>query len=244
MTGELVTGRHRSMENRSSEVLPKEPSLVGVALHQSEKYWSEEAMIYAKAHPRLKLIAKLLTRQRYRRLLDIGCSSATLKELLPPDFEYFGSDITRLAESHLSPAHFLQADFNDRVDLSHFQRHQINCLHIGGVLEYLHRPKELLQAVRQLVPVRTPLLVTLINFEGKRFSSPKQHHEAWVYKPTMKELQADLEQSGFRLRRIYPFTERQGWRGFGFYRIANVLGSRHPWVKHQSRQFIYRTVAI
>lgn len=217
---------------------------MGVALNHSEQYWAEEAMIYSKAHPRLRLIAKLLSRQRQRQLLDIGCSSATLKQLLPADFDYYGCDITRLAEAQLPPGHFLQADFNTGVDLSQFQQQQIDCLHIGGVLEYLHRPKELLQAARQLVPVHTPLLITLINFEGNRFRSPSRHHEAWVYKPTTAALQSDLEQSGFRLRRIYPFTERQGWRGFGFYRIANMLGPSHPWVKFQSRQFIYRTVAI
>jgi hypothetical protein len=133
---------------------------------------------------------------------------------------------------------------NTSADLSFFQDRHIDCLHIGGVLEYLHRPKEILLAARQLVPVHTPLLLTLINFEGKRFRSSERHHEEWINKPSMRELQSILEQSGFRLQRVYPFTERQGWRGFGFYRIANLLGPRHPWVKFHARQFVYRAVAV
>src|SRR4051794_13196004 len=107
------------------------------------QYWHEETKKYNRPHPRLRQMARLLRRQPQRRLLDVGCSTAVLQNLLPPLFVYFGCDIAEHAGTILPSGHFLQVDFNRDSSLSAFDGAGIDVIHVGGVLEYLERPDAL-----------------------------------------------------------------------------------------------------
>ncbi len=211
---------------------------------QGEQYWTEETLIYARPHPRLRFMAKQLCQGTPRRLLDIGCSAATLRDLLPADFVYFGCDITDHAAQRLPPGHFLQADFNRGDGLSFFKERTIEAIHIGGVLEYLHQPKTLLREARSLVPTNAPLLLSMINFQGERYRETRQHHPGWVFKPTLEEIRFALVECGWQVDRVWPFSEREGVKSYWFHGWAGLLGPHHPWIRQQARQYILQTHAV
>src|SRR5438046_1055781 len=136
-------------------------------------FWQQETTLYSRPHPRLRTMARLLRRLPQRRLLDVGCSTAALRDLLPASFVYHGCDIADHARTKLPPGRFAQVDFNKSVDLSAFAGRGIDVVHVGGVLEYLERPGDLLRALHDLVPAGSPLVVSIINFESRRYARPK-----------------------------------------------------------------------
>ena len=75
--------------------------------------WQRETMRYAAPHARLELCASLLRRMPQRRLLDVGCSTAALKGVLPGNYDYYGCDVTNHARAVLKER-FLQLDRNVR----------------------------------------------------------------------------------------------------------------------------------
>lgn len=211
---------------------------------QGEKYWSAETMIYDRPHPRLRFMARQIARFPQHRLLDIGCSTAALRDLLPRHFEYFGCDITDHAAQKLPAGHFLQADFNRGDGLGFFRDKQISALHIGGVLEYLHKPEALLQEARALVQAGSPLILSIINFEGKRFREVRQHHPAWVYKPGLSQVQQLLSETRWKVERTWPLLERSGLRGRWLQACAQWLGPENAWMRREAKQFILRARAV
>ena len=82
-------------------------------------------------------------------MLDIGCSTAALRRLLPRDCDYYGCDVAPHAAGALAVDHFRQLDFNRSCDLAAFAGRGIDAIHLGGVLEYLARPAELLRSARR-----------------------------------------------------------------------------------------------
>jgi 2-polyprenyl-3-methyl-5-hydroxy-6-metoxy-1,4-benzoquinol methylase len=173
-----------------------------------------------------------------RHVLDIGCSGGALKQLLSEDFTYFGCDLTDEASKHLPPSHFLQCDLNRSQDLSFFADQQINVIHVAGVLEYLREPQQLLWQARRLVASRSPLLVSLINFEAKRYEDVTNHHPAWVYKPTLSDFQHLLHSSGWRVERMQPFLGRGEFQNAWFRLWAGAIGFEHPLALRSALQFI------
>src|SRR5262245_60035585 len=112
------------------------------------------------------MMAQMLSKFPQRRLLDVGCSTAVLQRLLPADYDYYGCDVADHACQSLDADHFRQIDLNRSCDLSAFAGRGIAVIHVGGVLEYLECPDELVGELRRLVPRGSPLLLSIINFEG------------------------------------------------------------------------------
>ncbi|HMP16295.1 MAG TPA: methyltransferase domain-containing protein, partial [Gemmatales bacterium] len=166
-------------------------------------YWDSETLLYNRPHERLRFMAEILAAQPGRRLLDVGCSAAVLKELLPEDMVYFGADISSVAAPLLPPGHFLQIDLNRTTELAFFQNKQIDSIHLGGVLEYLQDPASLLRSLRVLVPAEATLLTSIINFSAHRFQQAEQHHPAWVYKPKLSELEALMQGEGWKVEQTW-----------------------------------------
>jgi len=207
-------------------------------------YWSQEGKRYWMPHARLREMARWLAAQPQRRVLDIGCSSATLKRLLPQDFDYFGCDITADAAPHLTPGHFLQCDFNRPSELDFFADRAIDAVHIGGVLEYLSDPGKLVAKVHDLVPSHAPLVVSMINFDGAFYAGGANHHLGWVYKPGLADFIQMLHTSRWHVEKIRPFMGRGEFSNAWFRLWGSALGWEHRWTRRSARQFIVLARAL
>ena len=135
--------------------------------------WQQETKLYQRPHPRLVEMARLIRSLPHRRILDIGCSTGTLGTLLPADFDYYGCDVADHAEAVLAAGRFRQIDFNQAADLSFFEGRGLGLISIGGVLEYLQRPQDLLFAARGVVAPGAHLVVSIINFESQKFRATR-----------------------------------------------------------------------
>jgi SAM-dependent methyltransferase len=200
--------------------------------------WQEETRLYDRAHPRLARMAEVLRRLPQRRLLDVGCSTAMLRKLLPDDFDYYGCDIADHAGAVLGHDRFRQLDFDRDCDLSTFEGRGIDVVHVGGVLEYLERPAELVERLRRLVGQGGRMAVSIINFQSRRFASPDSHHRAWIYRPSLDEFRGLLSGQGWSIERHIAFLGRGPLRDSLFGAVAALLSPDHGWVRRRARQFI------
>lgn len=205
--------------------------------------WQQETRRYDRPHPRLKQMADALAACPQRRLLDVGCSTATLRRLLPADFDYYGCDVADHAARILPDGHFVRQDLNRYGDLSCFRRRGIDCVHIGGVVEYLERPGELLRELQRLVPSGAPLVCSIINFQSTRYADAAKHHPGWIFRPTLEEFRALLRDSGWNIVRETAFLGRSGLRGWWFRRWTDFCGIDHPRTRAAAEQFILQATA-
>lgn len=205
--------------------------------------WQQESQQYDRAHPRLVQMARLLAEYPERRLLDVGCSTAMLQRLLPDDFVYHGCDVADLAAKSLPADRFLQRDLNISSDLSFFENCRIDTIHIGGVVEYLERPGELLDALRRLVPDGSPLVTSIINFESERYAIADNHHRGWVYRPTLDEFRGLLGRHGWRVESTSAFLGRSGWRSWLFRFNTRRHGVDDVRTRAAAEQFIVTAIA-
>jgi predicted O-methyltransferase YrrM/SAM-dependent methyltransferase len=231
----VATIRHLDVFQRS----PATSSAAGTPVD-----WQIESQLYDRAHPRLVMMARLLAALPQRRLLDVGCSTARLKQLLPADFDYYGCDVADHAAGVLAPDHFRQLDFNRTCDLAHFNGHGIDVVHVGGVLEYLQRPQALLDACHQLVGPTGRMMVSIINFECQRYRQPDSHHPGWIYKPTAEEFRQLLATSGWKIERGWPLLGKGRLRGFLLAALGRLLKLDHPAIRRQARQFVFQVRAV
>jgi SAM-dependent methyltransferase len=201
-----------------------------------EAYWRQESLLYSQPHRRLRLVARLINRSDRTRLLDVGCGPATLRTLLRPDIAYYGSDLIGHARPLLDDR-FEAQDFNRTCDLSAFADQAIDIVHVGGLLEYLQYPGQLLGEIRRVAPAAL-LVVTMVNFASHRFRDPASHHPRWIYKPTLPAFFDLLASAAWTVRRAYPYADRlRGWRGWTWH-LQRWLRPTAPFVWLNSRQVI------
>jgi len=172
--------------------------------------WDKETVIYDRPHPRLVEMARLIRALPAKAVLDIGCSTAIMKDLIGEGFEYFGCDIADAHKGRLDSDHFRQIDFNASTDLSAFAGKGIDAIHIGGVLEYLERPETLLQAARNLTGEGGHAVISIINFTADRYRDLASHHAAWIYKPTIAEFTGLVNANGWSIVATQPFYLERG----------------------------------
>ncbi len=210
--------------------------------------WQQESLLYAKSHPRLVAMARLAEAMPERSMLDVGCSAGTLRRLLPSDYAYYGCDITDHAAPNLEAGHFRQIDLNATHDLSFFANRGIRVIHMGGFLEYVREPGPLLGKFRELVGSGGVLLMSMVNFEAKRYDDiAKSHHPSWHCKPRLEELRGMLSSSGWRIRQEIPFVGKVGWLGWRTPWMRYLLSARgvnHPWTRRNAWLFIVIAEAV
>jgi SAM-dependent methyltransferase len=200
--------------------------------------WHAETMRYDRPHPRLVTMARLVRAVPRPCLLDVGCSTGTLRRLLPADCEYYGCDVTDHARALLGNDRFAQLDFNRSSDLSAFAGRGINVVHVSGVLEYLKHPADLLASAREIVPSGSRLIASIINFQAAAHARRETHHPGWIYKPRLDDLRQSLADSGWRPDRQIAFLGRRAWREWLFRCRAAWHGIDRPWTRRHARQFI------
>jgi SAM-dependent methyltransferase len=240
---EQTVRKRRIEEARSLRLLDEArplsrlPSDLETDPHQA--YWRHETLKYRISHFRLRFVAKLLRSQSYRRLLDLGCSGATLKSLLTPDFVYYGCDIASWAEDVLGSDFFQQIDFNDEYDLLRFGKQQIDVVHVGGLLEYLQDPEQLLREIRRVVRPGAMLVASMINF-ASHYYRVGHHHPQWVYQPSLLEFRQLLIETGWRIRAVHPLAGRVSWRKALLWQATKFLrpNSHRLWANSQQAVFV------
>jgi SAM-dependent methyltransferase len=173
-----------------------------------------------------------------RTLLDVGCSTAALRSLLPGDFEYFGCDIADHARNAIDANHFLQIDINRECDLSFFANRGVNVVHIGGVLEYLHQPADLLRGLHNLLSSDGRLVLSIINFQSRRFVDRSTHHLGWVFKPSLDDMRRMLVAEGWAVEQEYPFFHLPRMREWLRQWQSRLFGMNHAWTRFNAVQFI------
>jgi SAM-dependent methyltransferase len=167
--------------------------------------WNKEGLLYRRPHPRLVLMASIVTQLNPRVVLDVGCAAGTLRQLLPASIDYYGCDVSELAASELGADRFRQIDLDHSADLSAFAGYGIDLVHMGGLLEYLQQPQTVLRSARSLVGGGGRLVASIINFASRTFGDPANHHAAWVYKPALDEFRRLLAETGWSVERTVPF---------------------------------------
>jgi SAM-dependent methyltransferase len=205
--------------------------------------WQQETWRYDQPHRRLAAMSRLLQNLPQRRILDVGCSTAALRRLLPADFDYYGCDIADHALATLGSDRFRQMDFNRDCDLSPFAGKRIEVVHLGGVLEYLHQPGNLLAGLRKLLPAGGAMILSIINFDAQSYQDRRTHHAGWIYRPSLRELRDLLAEQHWKIGKQHAFIGKPGLRHWSRERTANLLGVDHPWTRRHARQFLLTTTA-
>lgn len=200
--------------------------------------WQRETLKYDRAHERLRSVARVLAKHPIHCLFDIGCSTGMLKRLLPAGVEYYGCDISDQARENLDGEHFQRMDLNVSSDFLYFAGRGIDAIHVGGVVEYLQRPAEMLANARALLAAEGLLVVSIINFRSRKFTSPENWHPAWIYRPTLEEFRHCLKNSGWRVERQIPLFRHEDRRIGMKATVARVLGVDSPWAQKTARQFL------
>jgi SAM-dependent methyltransferase len=208
-----------------------------------ETNWQAETLFYDKKHPRLLEMSRAIRALPHRGVLDVGCSVGTMRKLLPPEFDYYGCDITDHAGGHLEPGHFQQIDLNETLDLSYFANRGIGTVCISGVLEYIRRPDDLLRTLHHLVGPGGCLVLSMTNFEADRYSDTSVHHPAWLFKPRLDELRTHLKNQGWRVATEAGLTGDMGWRTRFYRYLLQRRGTNHPWTRRRAWYFLVTAVA-
>ena len=148
-------------------------------------------------------------------------------------------DITDHAASRLGPTHFQQLDLNATQDLSFFENRGIQLIHMGGFLEYMGRPRELLRSFHRVVGVGGRLIMSMTNFQCYRYRNvARTHHRAWLFKPQVEELREALASQGWCVEREIPFIGTLGWRTRLYRYLAEMRGVNHRWTRKHAWLFI------
>ena len=209
--------------------------------------WQAESRLYDQAHRRLVLMARLLRPPAATAdCWIVGCSTARLRQLLSPDFDYYGCDVTdHAAGVLLRPDHFRQLDLNRTCDLSHFAGHGIG----GGSHRRRARASRRAASLCSTPAVglsapRAGWWWSIINFESQRYEQAEKHHPGWIWLPSPDEFRQLLAASGWQIERELPLLRGGLLRGWLFAVLARLLKLKHPWLRREACQIIFQAMAV
>lgn len=123
--------------------------------NQARKYDQTNTIYYSKEGKQsCKDIAKYLENKKYIKLLDIGCGTAYLKELLPEKTEYYGLDLStemlKVAKNKNLPNTHLTQGRSDQIPYEDNTFDVVTCSQ--SFHHYPDRQKALQEAKRVLKP--------------------------------------------------------------------------------------------
>lgn len=167
-------------------------------------YWDQETNKYLPVHTRLYRVAEELKRYLPQggKVLDIGCSRMTLKNILGDKFEYYGVDIVDNPVSQQYAKFDLSADNFDVFPFK-FKFDAIVC---SGVFEYIDlvRIKKMLEFfITNTSHQQTVFVFTYTNFKHiTRRIIP--NHQKWVTILSIKEIKNIFNNFNLQILSSFP----------------------------------------
>jgi len=140
--------------------------------YYKKDFWSEENLKYAWTHHRLEKSARIINRVargREQTLLDVGCGPAALKQLLTPNIQYYGIDISI---SNAAP-NLLEYDFLEAPIAFHEKKFDL--VIAQGVFEYMGDfQSKKLEEIADLLKESGIFILSYVNFahRGKEIYWP------------------------------------------------------------------------
>jgi SAM-dependent methyltransferase len=136
-------------------------------VNQSTKdFWGQEHHKFESPHFRLEKSARLINTMAPSgpcTLLDVGCARSSLKQLLNPNIDYFGIDI-----SIDKPAPYLR-EVDILKNSIEFDGHHFDFVIAQGLFEYLGEAQEdKFREIAQILSPRGKFIVTYENFDHRR----------------------------------------------------------------------------
>jgi SAM-dependent methyltransferase len=177
-------------------------------LTTSQRRWTTEHRRYDLAHVRLRQVARLVKMRNARRVLDVGCATGYLRQLLPAHVEYVGCDFALPNTAVGFEFHAVDLNQDALPDgIGTFET--IVC---SGILEYLaSRPRIFRDAARHLrrgggfvcsYVNDAHVLRTVLRTVGLR---PYVHPD-WQTLVDLPTLRAELTEAGLEPRGMYAST--------------------------------------
>jgi SAM-dependent methyltransferase len=173
----------------------------------AQQRWAREHRKYDLPHLRLRQVATLVASAKPRRVLDIGCATGHLRQLLG-DVEYVGCDFA--APDAPPPFEFHLCDLNREPLPAGLQG--FDAVVCSGILEYLRSlPGALAQIAACLRPGGT-LVCTYVNDRHvyrvlrRAVGLRSPAHRDWYPLLSLDELRALLESNGLEVRATYAST--------------------------------------
>jgi SAM-dependent methyltransferase len=173
-----------------------------------QQRWTSEHRRYDLAHVRLRQVARLLMMHNAHRVLDIGCATGHLRQLLPAHVEYVGCDFAFPGTAMGFEFHAVDLNLEALPDgIGGFDT--IVC---SGILEYLaSRPRIFHDAARRL---RTGgrVVCTYVNDSHvlrrmmRTVGLRPYAHPDWQTLADLPTLRAELTEAGLEPRGVYAST--------------------------------------
>lgn len=170
----------------------------------SSVYWDKETDKYLPVHTRLYRVAEEIKKALPQggKILDIGCSRMTLKNILGEKFDYYGVDIV----DNSTDIHYAQFDLN-QDSLSAFPfKFKFDAIVCSGVFEYieLDKIKEILNFfTKDISHEKTWFVFTYTNFDhlSRRFIP---NHPKWVTVMSLGEMKKIFKSYNLTVISNYP----------------------------------------
>jgi len=159
-------------------------------------------------------VSKLIPNNPKLKILDIGCNNGNIRYLLPPNIEYYGTDLDKfhIHQLQVQGVKARQADLNK--DPLPFQLENFDYILLLDVLEHVLNPQELLRQSKQKLNTNGKLIITLPNdyhiLNKLRFIFNKHLTEdpfapfGHLHIFPIKSGENLLKQSGFRILKKIP----------------------------------------
>lgn len=178
---------------------------------KKKQYWIKENYKYKDVHFRLEKIAKIINGKSKRSadLLDIGCGTATLSNLIREDINYFGIDIA----PHTKESNIKELDIVNSV--IKFDERKFDVIVASGIFEYLGGyHKEKMHEISGILEEEGFFIVSFSNM--KHIKKPK--YSSWNNYDGISDFKKNLEEY-FKVIDYYP-----AYHNIKYDEISNAFG--------------------
>lgn len=174
---------------------------------EAQARWTGEHLRYDIPHLRLRQVAELVRAKSPRRVLDIGCATGHLRQLLP-DIEYVGCDFAAPAQPPNFEFHL--CDLNREGLPGHLSGFDV--IVCSGILEYLKALQSTIRDIGRRLQPSGSFLCTYFNDEhvlrklSRLIGHEPYRHPDWMPLLPLSALIDVLRTEGLPVRRTFSST--------------------------------------